>query len=186
MTFRTSTSSLYDLVPSPRANQALLLPNAMNQGSERWVDRMRVISIAIVFGVVACDPGASFHVEGAPDGIIAWRQGADSVVARVHAHTFTIDLTAAVEVIASSATALELDSSTVRIRDRYGDTVAVERSWNSCYNASSGSLNRRCVIADANLHSIRYDRLDSMTVQFGYAVLNGHRVPLTTVFRKDR
>lgn len=134
----------------------------------------------------ACDPGARFEQVGSHRPEASWQVSRDTVHGRVRASAFTISLSVDATLGMPSNVSVVTDSATLQIRDVDGVELPIESFGLGCPGSIASARGRttRCVRGSANLHSTNYDRLDSITVRFGYAVANGHRIPLITRFAR--
>ena len=149
---------------------------------------MRSLILAIVLFTVACDPGAGFKLVDGNGTDTSWPTPGDSVHARLNARAFTIDLSVSAELDAPADVVLALDSADLVIHDAEGRPLQLDDFTDHCDDSASPARSRskRCVFGRANLHSTDYGRLDSITVQFGYASIKERRVPLTARFVRIR
>ena len=146
---------------------------------------MRTITLAILLLITAaCDPGASFTMVGGNGPDAAWPIQGDSVHGRVDASAFTIDFSVDAVLDAPAAVRVEVDSASLEIKDAFGAPLRLEQFRDACQDSTPPPPGRskRCILGRVNLHSTDYDRLDSISVQFGHAVGSDGRVPLIARF----
>ena len=148
---------------------------------------MRKVAVTVcLFLTVACDPGASFALVTGSGRDASWLIQGDSVHGRVHASAFTITFDVDAVLDAPADVTLDADSAGLEIKDVAGLPLQLEQFIEACQDSTSPppSRSKRCIFGRANLNSTNYDRLDSVTVRFGYAVAKGERVPLIARFAR--
>jgi hypothetical protein len=148
---------------------------------------MRCPTLALL-ALAACDPGAGFALVGGNGSHISWAVADDTVLGSVDAGAFTIDLSVHATLEAPVGVVLAADSAALNIHDKAGVPLEIEYFSDACQDAipPAPTRSRRCILGLTNLHSTRYGRLDTITVQFGWATSKGQRVPLTARFARLR
>jgi hypothetical protein len=149
---------------------------------------MRIMICGFLVAALACDPGASFRLVDGNGANVSWPAADDSVRATVKASAFTIDFSVDAIVDAPADMTLTLDSASLVIRDAKGIPLPLDHFTSVCNDSTSSATgrSRRCASGYTNLHSTNYDRLDSVSVQVGFATTQGRRVPLVARFARVR
>jgi hypothetical protein len=149
---------------------------------------MRFLILSLLLLTVSCDPGARFRLIDGNGAIASWAVADDSVRGTVNASAFTIDLSVQATLDAPADVTLLVDSASVMIRDVDGVPLQIDRFTNYCDDSIPPAplRSKRCVFGRVNLHSTNYDRLDSVSVRFGYAITGEHRLPLVARFVRAR
>ena len=180
-------TAVIKLLRIPRARHAILFATSQVVSCVR---RPSILTLTLVFVLLtgACDPGASFTLVDGNGTEASWPTGEGPVLGTVHASAFTIDLWVDAVLALPAGVTLAIDSASLVIRDAEGIPLQLDHFSGQCDASTPRAQiqSRRCVSGAVNLHSSNYDRLDSITVQFGYAIAEGHRRPLVARFARRR